>query len=68
MAKSKIEKSLTDQIIDDMLSRLKKREEFDPAIIDRIAKLAESGQLSKAKLVAGALWSSERVENEDSVA
>ena len=50
-----IQKSLLEQILDDMLARVGEREEFDPITIEKLKQLAQSGDLAKPRLVAAAI-------------
>ena len=46
-----VQKSLTDETLDEMFAALEKREEFDKATIDGLRKLARAGELKKAPQV-----------------
>jgi len=50
-----IQKSLLEQILDDMLARVERREEFDVLSIEKLKQLAQSGDLTKPKQVAAAI-------------
>jgi len=45
------QKSLTDEILDEMFASLEKREEFDHITVEALMKLAHSGELKKAAQV-----------------
>ena len=46
-----VQKSLVDEILDEMFATLEKREEFDKSTIDGLKELALSGELKKAPQV-----------------
>ena len=46
-----LQKSLTDEILNEMFTTLEKREEFDKATIDGLKQLAETGELRRAPQV-----------------
>jgi len=46
-----VPKPLTEQIIDEMLAVIDKREEFDQSTAQRLRRLAQDGCLTKAKQV-----------------
>jgi hypothetical protein len=52
-----IQQSLVEQILNEMFTTLEERDEFDTHTIQRLKKLATSGNLSKIKKVAESIKS-----------
>lgn len=52
-----IQKSLVQQIYDEMFSKIEGQEEFDISIIDNIKRLAANGELKKPQKVSKAIKS-----------
>jgi hypothetical protein len=52
-----IQKSLTEQILDEMFKSIEVREEFDAQVIQELRRLATSGGLKKAPQVMKAIKS-----------
>jgi len=52
-----MQKSLIEQILDEMFVNIERREEFDKQVIKKLKELAESGDLKKAPQVTKAIKS-----------
>lgn len=52
---TEIQKSITDQIFDELFTRLQEHEEFDASTIDKLQKLAQQGDLKKAQQVVNVI-------------
>lgn len=50
-----IEKSLVNQVLDELIIRIEKKDEFDTAIIQKLRELATSGDLTKAERIREAI-------------
>ena len=50
-----IQESLLEQILDDMLARVGEGEEFDAITIEKLKQIAQSGDLTKPRLVVAAI-------------
>jgi len=55
---TKIEKSLVEQILDEMFLAIERREEFDDETIERLKELVSRGGLNKPQQVTSAIKSS----------
>lgn len=53
--KIKIEKSLIEQIFDEMFADIEKQSEFNPQIIQKLKELAKSGRIKKPRDVVDAI-------------
>ena len=52
---TEMQKPILGQILDTMFEALAKRDDFDPVTIERLRKLAEAANLTKAPLVTKAI-------------
>lgn len=50
-----LQKPLIQQVLDDMFAVIKEREEFDPEMIEKLKRLAETGDLKKPSQVMEAI-------------
>lgn len=57
MAEETVQKSLVEQILDDMFANIEQQEAFDPDTVQRLKQLAASGNLKKAAQVIRAIKS-----------
>jgi len=57
MAEETVQKSLVEQILDDMFANIEQQEEFDADTVQRLKQLAASGNLKKAAQVIRAIKS-----------
>lgn len=55
MEEESVQKSLGEQILDDMFANIEKLEEFDVDVLQRLKQLAVSGNLKKAPQVTRAV-------------
>ena len=54
-SEDKIPKSITDQIVEDMLLKLKSRDEYTDSVINKLNDVASSGYLTSNKKVTDAI-------------
>jgi hypothetical protein len=55
MAEKTVQKSLVEQILDDMFANIEELEEFDAELLQRLKQLAVSGNLKKAPQIIRAI-------------
>jgi hypothetical protein len=55
MAERTVQKSLVEQILDDMFANIEELEEFDAELLQRLKQLAVSGNLKKASQIIRAI-------------
>jgi hypothetical protein len=55
MAERTVQKSLVEQILDDMFANIEELEEFDAELLQRLKQLAVSGNLKKAPQIIRAV-------------
>jgi len=60
---TEIQKSISEQILDELIARLREQEEFDESVVDKLQRLAQNGELKKSQQIVSAI----RVQPEQNV-
>lgn len=60
---TEIQKPISEQILDELITRLREREGFDENVVEKLQRLAQNGELKKSQQIVSAI----RVQPEQNI-